>query len=149
MILENKIKEDLKIALKNKEVLKLSVLRMLSASLNNASIAKNRAVLTDEETIKIIKTEAKRRKEAAEAFSKANYLEQAAKEQQELLIIEQYLPQQLSSEEVRQMIMDVLKTNNLHGADQFGRAMGLVMKVIGQQADGGLVQTILKELLAE
>lgn len=147
MTLENKIKEDLIVALKNKEELKLSVLRMLSTSLSNASIAKNRATLTDEEILKILKTEAKKRKEAAEAFQKANYLEQATKEQQELLIIEKYLPQQLSSEELQELIKKVLLENSLHGADQFGRAMGLVMKAVGQRADGALVQKMLKDLL--
>ncbi len=146
MTLYQQIEEDRMSAMKAKDELKLSTLRMVSSTLKNAVIAK-KADLTDEEVIKALRTEAKKRKEAYEAFIKADYQDKARQEQEELAIIETYLPAQMSDEDLEQLIAKVLAEANISEPSQFGQAMGLVMKQTAGQADGNKVQSLIKKIL--
>lgn len=142
--MKEKIQADLKKALKNKEEVALSTLRMILASLKNAEIAKPDHQLTPADEIQVLQKEAKKRKEAIIAYEKGNRPELAAKEKKELEIIEKYLPKQLSEEEIRANIKKIITET---GLNQFGPLMGKVMAELKGQADGAVVAKILKEEL--
>ena len=147
MTLAQKIDSDRLAAMKAREELKLSVLRMVSTAIKNAQIAKQ-AELTDEEVEKVLRTEKKKRAEASEAFSKGGKLDLAKQEKAEEVIIEAYLPQQMSDEELANIVKKVLTEGNFTDNSQFGQAMGQVMKAVAGRADGQAVQAKVKELLS-
>lgn len=140
------VNQDLKTALKQKEPT-LETLRMISAAFNYEKIALKKDELTDEECLKILNSEAKKRKDAMAAFKKGGRDELAVKEEQELAMIEKYLPQQLSEQDLTKIIKKIIKENPVNpdnpGQD-FGPLMGKVMSEVKGQADGNLVQKILK-----
>ncbi|MFW0862136.1 MAG: GatB/YqeY domain-containing protein [Candidatus Komeilibacteria bacterium] len=146
MSLLQQIDKDRLEAMKAQEELKLSTLRMLSSSIKNAQIAK-KAELTDEEVLKVLRTEKKKRIEAAEGFTKGGKPELAEQEMKELGFIEAYLPKAMSEEELNGIVSKVLSEGNFTEMSQFGQAMGAVMKEVAGRADGQAVQAKVKELL--
>lgn len=142
MSISENIDTDLKQALKNKEELKLSVLRMLKTALKNAEIAA-KGTLSDDDAMKILGTQAKQRKDAIEQFTKGDRSDLADKEKAELEIIETYLPEKMGEDEVRKIVQAKI----VEAGDDlnFGKIMGMVMKEVGQGADGQLVRTVLTE----
>ncbi|MFW0837577.1 MAG: GatB/YqeY domain-containing protein [Candidatus Komeilibacteria bacterium] len=146
MSLVEQILADQKEAMKNREQIRLSVLRMLSTSVKNKAIAK-RDDLTDEEVQAVIRTEVKRRQEAATAWRQAKQEDKAVAEEKEAEILQAYLPAQLSDDELKSLIEQIIQENNLKGAAQFGQAMGKVMSVVAGRADGKRVQTFLRAAL--
>ncbi len=145
-MLAQQIDNDRLAAMKAREELKLSTLRMLSTSIKNAQIAK-KAELSDDEVLKVLKTEKKKRAEAAEAFTKGNKPELAAKEIEEQAIIEAYLPKAMPDEELIAIVSKVITEGNFTEASQFGQAMSAAMKEVAGRADGLAVQAKVKELL--
>lgn len=140
------IKSDLTSAMKAKKVLELSVLRMVFASFKNELINLHKADLTDEECLKLLKREAKKRQDSIEAYTKGNRPELAQKEEQELIIIQKYLPKQLNEEEIRKKIQEIVAQNS---GLAFGPLMGKVMQSMKNFADGKLVQQILKNEISK
>lgn len=145
--LEKKIKEDLVSALKSKEKLKMSVMRMLLADIKNISIDKKED-LNDEEVQAAIKSAVKKRKDSIESYQAGGRDELAQKEEDEIKILENYLPEQMSEEEVIRIVKEVI--NNMGEVSQadFGKVMGAVMGKLKGQADGNLVSKIVKENLS-
>jgi len=139
---------ELKEALKSRNELKLSVIRMIKASLKNKEIEKM-APLSDAEIISVLSTMSKQRKESIEQFTAAGRSDLAEKETKELEIVRTYLPAQLSPEDIDKIIHSAI--NECH-ASQPGD-MGKVMKIVAQQtkgvADGKFVNQRVKELLSE
>jgi len=148
MSLLQQIDKDRLEAMKAQEALKLSTLRMLSASIKNAQIAK-KAELTDEEVLKVLRSEKKKRIEAAEAFEKGGKADLAEQEKKELGFIEAYLPKAMSDEELAGIVSRVLSEGNFTEVSQFGQAMGAVIKEVAGRADGQVVQAKVKELLGK
>lgn len=144
MPLAESLNQDLTQALKAKEALKIEVLRMLMASLKNEQINNKKEKLSDEEVLKILKREAKKREESIKAYTQGGRDELADKEKQELEILQKYLPEQLSEEDILKKIKTIKEKT---GLDQFGPLMGKVMSELGAQADGSLVQKLLKQEL--
>ncbi|MDO8507951.1 MAG: GatB/YqeY domain-containing protein [bacterium] len=142
MSISENIDTDLKQALKNKEELKLSVLRMLKTALKNAEIAA-KGILSDEDAMKVLNTQAKQRKDAIEQFTKGDRSDLADKEKAELEIIEAYLPEKMGEDEIRKIVQ--AKIDEAGNDLNFGKIMGTVMKDVGQGADGQLVRTVLTE----
>jgi len=140
------IKADLTKALKEKKELELSVLRMAFASFKNETINLHKAELTDEECLTLLKREAKKRQDSIEAYKKGNRPELAQKEEQELVIIQKYLPKQLGEEEIRKKIQEIMAQNP---GLAFGPLMGEVMASMKNLADGKLVQQILKNEISK
>lgn len=164
MNLREKISQDLKEALRNKEELLLSVLRMLTAAMNNKSIEKRTrlsksgvpgtdleklAELSDDEITEVIRSESKKRRDAIDGFSKGGRQELAEKESQELKILEKYLPQELSDEEVEKIVKEIVANIGVVTIKDFGRVMGEVMKKIKGQASGDKVSAAVKKILGE
>ena len=144
--LETQLKDDLKTALKSEEELTVSVLRMLMADVKNTAIEK-KDDLTDEEVIKTITKAVKQRKDAIASFKEGGRDESAAKEQKEIEILQKYLPEQMSEEEVAKIIDEVVKSTGASSAANFGKVMGAAMGKLKGKADGQLVNKIVKEKL--
>jgi uncharacterized protein len=148
MSLLQKIEDDRLAAMKAREELKLSTLRMLSSSLKNMQIAK-KSELTDEEVQAVLRTEKKKRQEASEAFAKAKNDVLANQELEELAIIASYLPEQISDNELADIVNKVFSEGNFTEMSQFGQAMSSVMKAVAGRAEGQVVQAKVKELLSK
>ncbi len=146
MNLEEKINEELKSAMKNQEKVRLDAIRSIRSAIlefNKSGIGR---AMTSEEELKLLNSLAKKRKESIEMYEKGNRPELAEKESQELKVIQEFLPKQLSDEEVQSIIQKVIAENNATAKD-FGKIMGLVMKQVSGKYDGSKIQAILKELL--
>jgi hypothetical protein len=142
-----RIDTDLKEALKARDELKLSVVRMIKASLKNKSIEKM-APLTDDEVISVLSTMSKQRRESIEQFANAGRSDLVEKEKKELEIIQSYMPAQLSAEDIDEIIRAAIAET---GASQPGD-MGKVMKIVAPKtkglADGKAVNRRVGELLS-
>lgn len=146
MSLLQKLDDDLKIALKASDRLKVSVLRMAKAALKNRQIDK-RGELSEEDIISVISTLSKQGKESIEQFSKAGREDLAEKERQELLILQSYLPKQLTTEELDAIIVETIEETSSKGIEDFGKVMRLVMPRVKGAADGKIVNQRVKDLL--
>ena len=147
MSLMDKISQDLKSAMKAGEKNRLDVLRMLKAQIKNVEIDKGRA-LTKEEEIQVLQSAAKKRKEAIELYEKGGRPELAAKEKEELAVIQTYLPKQLSREEVEAAILAVIDEIGASSMKDMGRVMKEAMARLKGKTDGKLVQEIVRSKLA-
>lgn len=146
MSVSEKIAVDFKDALKAGDKNKVSVLRMLKASMKNKEIEK-RSPLTDEEVQAILMSFVKRSKESIEQFSKAGRSDLVEKEQLEMLVVQDYLPQQLGEDELRRIVREVIAEEKASGPKDIGKAMKAVMARVKGQADGKLVSAIVKDTL--
>lgn len=146
MSLQEKISEEIKIALKQGEGLKLSTLRMLWAEIKNLEINKQ-DLLTDEEVLGAIQKQVKNHRESITSFEAGGRLDLVAKEKQELEILNSYLPQQLSPGEIKIEVNKVI--NQLGpGPTDFGKVMKEVMIKVKGRAEGNLVSQIVRESLS-
>jgi uncharacterized protein len=141
-----KLDEDLKTALKKSDKLKLSVLRMVKASVKNQQIDKGRE-LRDEEILAIFSSLAKQRRESIEQFSKGGRNDLVQQENQELLILQSYMPVQLSVEELNAMILDAIKESSAEKEADMGKVMKILAPRIKGVADGKWVNNRVRELL--
>lgn len=149
-MLQQQINADFLKAYKEKKELEVSTLRMLKATLQNKLIEKKMGkeeVLSDEESIAVIKSEVKKRKDSVESYEAGGRADLADKEKLEISILEKYLPQQLSEDKVRELISGVISEMGEVKASDFGKVMGAVMAKSGGTADGQVVSKILKEEL--
>jgi uncharacterized protein YqeY len=141
-----KFDDDLKIALKTSDRIKTSVLRMTKAALKNKQIDK-RGDLSDDDILSVISSLLKQRKESIEQFTKGGREDLAEIERQELLILQSYLPEQLSTEEIDRIISEAIKESSVAGLKDMGKVMRLVMPRVKGAADGKFVNQRVKELL--
>jgi|SRR3990172_4286358 len=146
MSLLQRLDEDLKVALKKSDKLKVSVLRLLKAALKNQQIEKGRE-LTDEEILSVIATLAKQRGESIEQFSKGGRQELAEQERCELEILRSYMPEQLSAADLEQIILAAIKESSARDEKDMGKVMRILMPRIKGVADGKWVNNRVKELL--
>ena len=143
-----KIDQDLNQALKAKDHLAVLTLRQLKTALANAEIANKRQKLEAEAVLKILKTEVKKRREAIELYQRGNRPELAAKEQQEIGIISQYLPAEMAADEISKIVAQAISETGASGAQDVGKVMAAVMPKLQGQADGQLVSQIVKQQLS-
>jgi len=148
MEISKKIENDFSQALKNRNELEVLVLRQLKTAITNAEIKKNREKLTEEELIKLLRSEIKKRKESIELYQQGGRQELADKEKAEIEIIQKYLPPELSEEQVKAKIQEVISKLGATSQADMGKVMGAVMKELSGQADGSLVNRLVKESLA-
>ena len=144
--MNSKIAEDLKTAMKSGDKFRLSVLRMLKSALQLDSISKKHE-LSDEEVMSVIKKQVKTRKDSIEEFKKYNKDEEVAKLEQEIEILNAYLPEEVSEEEINKVIQEVFKELNPTGMKDMGRVMKELNAKI-TNADMSLVSKIVKERLS-
>ena len=142
----NKIKQDMYNAMKEGNKHATSTLRVLLSELKEKSIEK-KDDLTDEESIKIIKTLVKQRKESAEVYTKAGRKDLAKKEKNESEILKIYLPEILSEKESRELVINTIEEISANDISQMGQVMSMVMKKGKGKIDGTLANKIVRELL--
>ncbi len=140
------ISDDLNEALKAGDKNRLSILRMIKSTVKNMEIEK-KAPLDDDEVKAILKTFVKRGKESIEQFAKADRTDLVEKEKQELAAVQNYLPKQLSEEETKSMISDIVKELDVQGPRDMGKVMKAVMNKANGLVDGKLANKLLKEIL--
>ena len=140
------LKKDLIGALKSKDTVKTVTLRMVLAAIHNEQIAKGKAnELKEDDLLRVLRLEAKKRREAAEIYEKAGRGELAEKENQELGFIKSYLPAELDDADVKILISEALAG----GETNFGKVMGQVMGKIAGRAEPGRVSGMVKKALSE
>ena len=150
MSLQQQITDDIKTSMKARDKQRTSALRMLLASMKNAAVAAGRGPqgeLSDDEVIKLLQTETKRRREAATAFRDAGREEQAAGEEAEAAIYEAYLPAQLSDDELAALVDEAVGEVGADNPSQMGQVMKTVMPKVAGRADGARVSGMVKERL--
>ena len=150
MGLKEKLQADLTDAIRSRNEVVSGTVRMLLAAITNEEVAgKSAKVLTDAEIITVLSREAKKRREAVEAYTQAKRDDLAGKEKAEAAVIANYLPEQLSEDEIKKLIQEAIAETGASGA----AGMGLVMKVlqpkIAGKADGGVVSGLVKAALAQ
>ena len=147
MSILEQLTEDMKQAMKAREKIKLGTIRMLISQLKNARIDSGKDLTPDDE-MQIIMNAAKKRKEAIEAYQSANRQELLEKEQLELEIIQHYLPEQMSDEEIGKKIDEIIEVTGASSLKELGKVMSEAMKDLRGSADGKKVQQIVREKLA-
>ena len=148
-MLQQKIKEEIKEAMKAKDQVKLGVVRGLVAGFTNELVTLKRmpdGELTDEEVLNVIRRAVKQRKDSIDQFSKGGRTDLAETEQAELSVLEKYLPAQMSEADLTSLVEKVITENNFAAKD-FGSAMGKLKAQAGDKADGATLAKLLKEKL--
>jgi uncharacterized protein YqeY len=147
-MLMEQIEKDFTNALKSKDQFLLSALRMLKAAILNAAIEKKRKILeTDEEVVEVIKRELKKLKDSLVDFKNAGRQDLIEKTEKEIVVLEKYLPEQLSEEKVREIVKKIIDQVKPAGPQDFGKVMGAAMKELKGVADGNAVKKAVEELL--
>ncbi|MGM0505605.1 MAG: GatB/YqeY domain-containing protein [Bacteroidota bacterium] len=150
MTLKERILEDMKVAMKSKQKDRLRVLRSLKAKLMEREIDERKggeATLTDEQALDVLVKAAKQRRESIEQFGDAGRDELVQQEEEELEIIESYLPETLSEEEVRNIVKKAISDTGASGMSDMGRVMGQLVPKLKGQADGSVISRLVKEEL--
>ncbi len=152
LMLQNKISDDLKEAMKSGNQFETGILRMLISSLRNKEIEKKGKggdpALSEEEVIEVLSREAKKRKESAEIYTNAGRKELAEKELQELDLLKKYLPEQVSAEEVEKIVKAAVEKTGAKSVKEFGKVMAEAMKELKGKADASAVSEAAKKFLA-
>ena len=146
MSLNEKIAQDLKAAIKAKNQIRVSCLRMLKTSVKNKEV-ENRRKLEDEEIRAIISSSVRKSKEAIEEFRRGNREDLALKETEEINILYEYLPRQLSSEEIEEILREIISDLSANGPKDLGKVMKSAMARMAGEAEGGAVNEIARRLL--
>lgn len=147
MGLSEVIVEQIKVAMKNGDKVRLETLRSLRAAILEFETAAVQKEFTAEEEVKLLLSASKKRKDAIEMYTNANRNDLAEKEQLELAIIQEFLPKQLDRSEISAIISQIIADVNAEGIKDKGKVMGPAMKQLRGKADGTLVQEIVAELL--
>jgi hypothetical protein len=147
-MVKQQLQTELITAMKEKDVLKISTLRMLLSAIQYFEISKGKEYEASEQDIaQLISKEAKKRREAIELYKQGNRNDLAGKEESELEILKTYLPEQLSENDIRSIVEEVIKETNASSPQDMGKVMGMVMGKLKGKADGGLVNKIVQEEL--
>jgi uncharacterized protein YqeY len=141
------MKADMKTAMKAKDKERLGTIRMLISSLNNAQIDA-RGELSEDDIIGVLSTEAKKRREAAQAYRDGGRDELAEKEEAELEVVEHYLPKQLTDDEIAALVDEVIEQTGASTKADMGKVMGPMMGKVKGRADGSKVKDIVMAKLA-
>lgn len=148
MALESKIREDLKEALRQRQDAKASALRLLLSEIHNTEIAK-RGSLDDKAEVEVIGREVKRRRESIEGFRKGNREDLAQREEEDLALLLEYLPRQISHEEIVELARATISEVGAESMKDKGKVMSQLMPRLKGQAEGKEVSEVVSELLGE
>jgi len=148
MSLEEKINADLKTAMKEKNQVALRGIRAIKNALLLAKTDGTGSEITEEVEIKMLQKLIKQRKESLDIYLKQNREDLAKVEQEEIIIIEKYLPTQLSAEEITPIIEEIIEMTGAEGMKDMGKVMGKASKRLAGQADGKTISNIVKKLLS-
>jgi len=140
------INQKIQEAMKARDDIRVSTLRLLSSAFNYERIAKQHE-LTEEEERAVVRREAKKRIEAIEAYEKAKVQEKADREKKELTILEEFLPQQMSDEDLAKVVDEAISSVHASKIADMGKVIGMVMGKTAGRADGGRVSQLVKKRL--
>jgi uncharacterized protein YqeY len=144
---QEQISKELLDAMKAKDSVRMSTLRMLISSLRYKEIEKKKT-LAEGDVLEVIQAEAKRRKESMEEYSKVNRPDLAAKEEAELNVLKVYLPQALTEAELKALVQSAVQSTGAKAPQDMGRVMSVVMPQIKGRADGKQAQALVQQALA-
>ena len=148
MGLKETLKSDLTEAIRSSNKVVSGTIRMVLTAITNEEVSgKEARVLSEDEIITVLSREAKKRREAAEEFAKANRPDKAAEEKAEGEVIAKYLPAQLSEEDIKKMIAAAVASTGAVGPGDMGKVMGAIKPQIAGKADGALVSSLVKAAL--
>ena len=147
MGLLEQITADMKKAMKNKQKDKMKVLRLLRSDLKTAKIDK-KGEFTEEDAMAVITKAAKNRRESIESYKKGDRADLVEEEQKELEVIEEYLPEQMSDDDIKKLVEEVIEETGASGMQDMGQVMGTIMPKVKGKADGSKVQAIVRSKLA-
>ena len=147
--LKDRLRSDLTDAIRSRDQLRADTLRMVLTSVTTEEVAGTEAhQLSDDEVLKVVAKEAKKRREASSAYTGAGRAELAAREDAELVVIEAYLPAQLTDEEIEALVTEAVAETGATGMPQLGLVMKTVQPRGAGRADGGRVAAIVRRVLA-
>ena len=148
MSIKDLLTEDMKQAMKDKESgkLRLSVIRMARANIKNIEIDEKRE-LNDDEVLAVLMKEVKMRQDSLEEFTKAGREELVEQAKQEIAILRKYLPEQLSDEELKALVVEAVAETGAAGPNDMGKVMAALMPKTKGRADGKRINTMVRELL--
>ena len=148
MSIKDQLTEDMKQAMKDKESgkLRLSVIRMARANIKNIEIDEKRE-LNDDEVLAVLMKEVKMRQDSLEEFTKAGREELVEQAKQEIAILRKYLPEQLSDEELKALVVEAVAETGAAGPKDMGKVMAALMPKTKGRADGKRINTMVRELL--
>jgi len=146
--MEQKLREDLKSAMISKDEVKVSTLRLLLSELTYAKVAKKVETLSDEDIISVIQKAVKQRKESITSYKAGDREDLAVKEEAELAILETYLPEQISDEELTKIVDESITKTSASSMGDMGKVIGMVMGQVGQKVEGARVSSLVKERLS-
>ena len=150
MGLKEKLQSDLTEAIRSRNELVSGTIRMVLTAITNEEVAgKEAKTLSEDEVIAVLSREAKKRREAADAFADAGRADKAATEKAEGEVITSYLPAQLSDDELNTLIADAIAKSGAAGPQDMGKVMGILKPQIAGKADGGKVSAAVKAALAK
>jgi hypothetical protein len=147
MALVDRLREDLNQALRKGDKTRLSVIRLLISNINNAQIAKGAAV-DDGDVVAVMNRQARQHRESIDAFQKGNRPDLTAKEEAELAVLLEYLPQQMSRDEIVAIARKVIEEVGAHGPGEKGKVMAKLMPQLKGKAQGAEINAVVMELLA-
>lgn len=148
MLLKDQLMEDLKVAMKEKDVVRKTTITMLRAAVKQVEVDQ-RVDLGDENVIEIIAKQIKQKRAAIEEFEKANRQDLVDEAHQEIKVLEAYLPEQLSEEELKQLITEAIAETGAVSPKEMGKVISLVSGKTTGRADGKLIATLVKEILSK
>jgi uncharacterized protein len=148
-MLKEKLRTDLSVAMKARDEVRTRTLRMALTAVTNEEVSGKQArVLSDDEVVKVLQREAKKRREAAEAFSDAGRTEQAEAELAEGVVLDEYLPKQLDDEELTRIVAEAIAETGAEGPRAMGQVMKVVTPKVAGRADGRRASGEVKRQLA-
>ena len=146
--LKSKLQSDLNEAIKSRNTVVAETIRMVLSAITNEEVAgKEKKELSDAEVITVLTREAKKRREAAEAFEQGGRADRAAAERAEGEVIASYLPEQLSEDEIKKLISETIAAVGASGPADMGKVMGALKAKVAGKADGALVSSLVKAAL--
>ena len=146
-MLNEQLGSDLKEAMKSKDELKLSTLRLLKTAMKNKEIELGHE-LSEDESVAVIKSQVKALKDSLTSFQDAGRDDLVLKAKDELVILETYLPEEMGDDVLTELVKDVLKEIGVENKADMGKAIGAVMKKVAGQADGTRVKNLVEQLLS-
>jgi len=147
-MINDTIKKQIVEAMKAKDEVRVATLKLLASELHNAVIANKREALTAEDELVIVKREAKKRKDAIEAYKKAGADKRTEREAKELVILQEFLPEEMGEEELEKIVDEVVTQTKASTMSDMGKVMGAVMGKTKGQADGNKVSALVRKKLA-
>ncbi len=147
MSLMDRLNEDMKQAMRAKDKDKLSVIRMVKASLQNEAIQLGVDTLQEENELSILSRELKQRNDSLKEFKNAGREDLVEKLEKEIEILTVYLPEQLTEEELEEIVKETISEVNATSKKDFGKVMGKIMPKVKGKADGSIVQKIVQQHL--